>query len=63
MRGRRRRSHAARAVLSGALIASSGRAWQQRDGRGGGVLPNGSEADLARRAEVTRMTVRKAFGK
>lgn len=62
-RNARAEEQIAHAALTGALIASSGRAWQQRDGRGGGVLHDGSEADLARRAEVTRMTVRKALGK
>lgn len=53
----------ARAVLTGALIASYGRAVQVRDGRGGGVVYTGSETELALRARVTRMTVRKALGK
>lgn len=59
-RAAERQAHAA---LTGALIACSGRALQVRDGRGGGVIYTGSEVELARRAQITRMTVRKALGK
>ncbi|WP_372594899.1 hypothetical protein [Actinotalea sp.] len=45
-RDARAREQAARAALTGAIIASGG-----------------TEVDLARRAGVTRMTVRKALGK
>lgn len=49
--------------LTGALIASAGRAWQHRDGHGEGHIHDGSDADLARTAGITRATVRKALGK
>lgn len=51
------------AALTGALIVSAGRPVQVRDGRGGGYIRDGSEVDLAARAGISRLTVRKALGK